>query len=224
MLGALWVCAVVLSAEPTPAAPSVLEPTPSAAADPRALAGAAPDDAESDEDGLRAPDEEGTHMESLGFRQRYFPVWFPSDMHPQLEDMKWTYVLGSIFVVTSAFWSPHFMVNPAPRVDFRELLKTALIRFGIHLGGIFGIYAGWLVLGLVCPPIYGFYIWLIPMYVALGVWNIFATWQTIMSLMVVWDASLKDQGVPEGPSRPKGKPAKAAKPRPAKTPRHSVED
>ncbi|MBI5493868.1 MAG: hypothetical protein HY904_02510 [Deltaproteobacteria bacterium] len=142
---------------------------------------------------------DGGELQSLGFLDRYMPWWFPDDLHPQLEDFKWTYILGGVFVPSSTFWSPYFMVKPAPDVDVRELLKTALFRWGIQVGGTLAIFGAWILLGVTCPPGLGFYLWYMPMVLAYGAWMLFGTWQTQLSMLVTWNAMLHDQGIPDEP-------------------------
>lgn len=144
---------------------------------------------------------EETALESLTFRQRYLPLWFPDELHPQLEDVKWTYVLGALFVPAATFWSPYFLVSPNPQMPFQELLKTTIVHLIIQVAGHVALYAAWLVLGVTCPPGFGFYLWFIPMYVGQAAWLVVGNWQLIMAMLAVWDASLKDQGIPDDPRR-----------------------
>lgn len=136
-----------------------------------------------------------TALDDLGVRGRYFPIWFPGDLDPQLEAFKWTYLLGGIIVPSSAVWSPYFMVKPHPEVDVPEFVKNVLVRLIILVGGHVAIYGGYLLLGLTCPPFLGFYLWGIPMYVASFAWLVLGYFQSQLTMLVTWNAMLKDQGI-----------------------------
>ena len=188
-------------AEPGPAAAAVVVlPTEDAPPPRRAKRRPRPSreetEASEDEDGFFEDDPDAVQsssLDDLSIKERYFPLWFPDDLHPELEDSKWSLLFGAMLVPGAIFWAPHFLVSSHPDVPFNELVKNTIIRIVIQVGGIMAIMAGQVVLGICCPPGVGFYIWLLPAYAAMSVWSMVSIWQTYLSALVVWNAAIKDQ-------------------------------
>lgn len=133
------------------------------------------------------------------WRERWFPFWFPDDLHPQLEENKWLIVVGTYLVPGFVFWGPYLLIKPRPDVPMGELLINIIVKtFTAGLGSMF-ILGAYAVLATTCPPYLGAYIWYVPLVVASSAWSLMHAWQAPLVALIVWDEALKKQGTPEQP-------------------------